>query len=179
MARGLTLLFGGLIFVFVDFRVGRFEIAPDFIGYVLVAFAAHSLWQYTETFRKARNLAIAVTPFSLLSFGWPPPLPQVLLVPEGVLSLILMWILFGALIRFAEERERPVIADHTRICRRFYVGLAVFSLFLDQAARYEPERTGEYLHFTAMVSLVLLAFVLRVLYTLKQEFAPGSPVTSH
>ncbi len=179
MARGFTFLFWGLIFIFVDVRIDRFEIAPDFIGYALIALGAHFLWQYTRDFRKAQYIALALIPFSLLAFARPPPVPQVLAIPEAVLSFVMVWILIGALITFSEERDRPVFADYMRICRRFYAGIAVFAFFLDQAARFEPEKAGEFLHFVAMASVVLLGFILWVLYAMKQEFTSGSAVTSH
>ncbi len=179
MARGFTLIFWGLILIFIEFRIDRFEIAPDFIGYALIALGGHSLWQYTHEFRIVRNLAAPLILISLPAFGQPVPLPQVLMIPHAVLTFLLVWFLLKAVIVFCEERGRTDFADHTRLYRWVYAGIAIFAFLLDQAARFEPEAAADFINLIHFAGLVLLCFILRLLYVVRHEFDPDSPVTSH
>ena len=176
MARGFILLFWGLIFVFVDFRIERFEIAPDFIGFVLVALGCHSLWQYTPEFRTARHFALPMIPLSLIAYGVPSGLVYPLIVTDAVLTFLLVWFLLGALIAFSKERGRVDLAGQTLLCRRVYAGIAVFAFLVEIAAQFEPERAQGSMNFAATASLVLLVFILRILYSIKQDLVPESAV---
>ena len=169
------MIFWGLVIVFVDYHIGRFNVAPDFIGYALIVFGAHTLGQYTRGFLAARNVAMPLIPLSLWSYGRPPPLPAGVEITDAVLLFCMMWCLLGAVITFCEERYRPVFADYARIYRRIYAGIAILAFLFEQAARFEPEIAGGYVNLAYTASLVLLILILWLLHQIRDEFSEPLP----
>lgn len=174
MAKDFTILSIGLVFVLVDIHPGGIEILPDFVGYGLIAWAAHSLSQYTEAFKIARNLALPLIAFSLFVFFFPQFWSPALLALGSILKVVMIWFLLGSVIRFADARDRPDLADHGLIYRRIYVGIAVVALLFQMAAQFRPEAAGGFVDLMMAVTVVILALILRLIYIIRQDIALDS-----
>jgi|GEM_PF-6664183 len=175
MAFGFNLLVIGLIFVFLDIEVGRFDLLPDFVGFLLLALGANILYPFAAAFRPARNVAGPLVLLTFLELVSPPILLQVLLPVNLILTVLAVWFLMGGALQFATERDRPDLAWHAGTYRRVYVGIGVFMLLFLLFGYIEPEAAGAFVTFFSFLSWVLLAFILRLFYILKREFAVEFP----
>lgn len=63
--HGLGLIFGGFIFILLDFRVGGFDLIPNFIGYLLIFSGLKDLAEYDTYFEMARPFAAVSAAFGL------------------------------------------------------------------------------------------------------------------
>jgi hypothetical protein len=61
---GFKQLFWGFLFMF-DFRINKFDILPDFIGYILFIMGLSKLLDLNENFNKAKKFAIPLIALSL------------------------------------------------------------------------------------------------------------------
>lgn len=174
MGRSFLLLCWGLVFVLADFHVNGFPVLPDFAGHALIAAGCHGLIQYTGAFQLARNLAAPLAILSLIALFAPPALLQILLILNPLLTLLLVWFLLGAVIRFTEARERPDLAGHAVLYRRIYTGIALFAFVFQQAARARPEAAEGFVGLAAVAMLVILFFIVRLLYVIKQDVTATS-----
>ena len=50
-------MFWGFIVIFLDFRIGGFDIIPDFVGFIMIFQALSELELKNDIFSKARNFA--------------------------------------------------------------------------------------------------------------------------
>lgn len=176
MARDFLILMGGLLFALIDIDLHRFVLLPDFVGYALIAFASHNLSQYAPRFEVARNLALPLLALSLLVYLIPAGIAASLLLVNAFLTILLVWFLLGALIQFADERERPDLASYALIYRRIYVGIAAVAFLLQWAALSWPEEAGAFLGIMAVATLLVLALILRLLYVVKHDLAVDATI---
>lgn len=174
MGRDFIILSVGLVFILVSVFVGGVDILPAFVGYALIAFAAHSLTQYAPAFRFTRNLALPMIVYSLFATFSPGAISPTLLAVESVLTIVLVCLLLGAVIRFTDSRERPDLAEHGVLYRRIYVGIAVVAFLFRLAAFVQPEAAAPFLSVMMLGTIVILALIIRLLYAVKQDLAVDS-----
>lgn len=169
MVAGFKLLMIGLVFVLADLRIRGINLLPDVIGYALLAFGAHILVPFAGRFERPRTFGWILVALALLLYVLPPAGAAVLEVIVVVLTIALIWTLFGGVMQFAGDRDRPDLERHAAIYRRIYIGLALATLLFIQLARLDPEAAGAFLQVMAAATLVLLAFMLRLLFVVKHE----------
>lgn len=171
MGRFFTFLMVGLIFALVSFRIDRIELLPDFVGYAFIFFGSHGMLQYTVKFKMPRNLAAPLIFLSLLTYLLPLDAAALLTLLNAALAIVLVWFLLAAVMRFAEERDRPDLARNAVVFRRFYVGIAVASFLIQLAAYFQPVAARDFVAIMALATLVILVLILHLLFTVRQELA--------
>jgi hypothetical protein len=172
MARHFLFLMVGLVFALVNITVNRVDLLPAFVGYVLIAVASHNLGQHSVKFQVARNLSLPLVVISLLVYASPLTLGPALLLIQALLTIVLVCFLLGAIIQFAEDRERPDLVEHGVNYRRFYVGIALLGFLIQLAIQAWPEAGIEgFVGVMGVATIVILAFILRFLYAVRHDLA--------
>lgn len=67
MAKGFNVLWWGFLFTLFDLRINGFDIMPNFLGYGMILLGINILSEYSEFFRRAKALAIALVAISIPS----------------------------------------------------------------------------------------------------------------
>lgn len=171
MARDFILLMVGLVMALISINVNGVDLLPDFIGYGLIAFAAHSLGQYAGKFHLSRNLALPLVILSLIADLGPWPVAQTFFFVNTALTIPLVWYLLGAVMQFVEKRERPDLAGQALKYRRVYLAIAVFALFIQLAAQFRPTEAAGFASILGLATAVILAFIIRLLYIVRHDLA--------
>jgi hypothetical protein len=174
VAKSLSLIFWGLILVFVDVRLGGFDVLPDAAGYVVTAIGAWRLSGAAPVFRAAAVVAAVLTVPGLADAVQPlggGVLGILEIVGQGALS----WTLLTGIAVWTDGGGRPDLARTARRLRAAEVVLAVAGLLL----RLEPLGPGDRAAaavFLAIPTLVLLAMVLLLVRRVRGALNPEVPV---
>lgn len=133
IARGFRKLFWGLLFVFLDFRINRFDVLlPDFVGYILLTVGLGALSARHVAFRNAQVAALAMIFLSFADF-----LPSQNLVISSISTLgdlVMMWELCRGIIELATAAGNPALAQMASTRRMFYVVLTLVGWVLVMAS---------------------------------------------
>ena len=106
----------------VDVKPGRLDLAPDFIGYLLVFKGLRQLAALHGSFGTAGSYALVLLAFSLVELiGMEHPLLPVI---DIVFSLLMFWSICDGIIALASASENGGLADAARSRRN---ALAVMS----------------------------------------------------
>lgn len=109
---GMSKMIGGFLFLLINFRVGGFDMLPDFIGYIFIFSGLNSLAGCDAFFEKARPFAVICCAVSILNFyqsdtsgtieitRWTVALSCILLL---ISFLLLYYLIFG--IRHVAQRQ--------------------------------------------------------------------------
>lgn len=143
-------IFAGLLFVFLHFRVGGFDLLPDFIGYLLIWLGMRSV-QESKTWQEnfSAIAACAVSIITLFSGGAAGPVPG--LVTTALQLLVLYAIAKGAL-ELEEYTGSDMRAGELRKSFLFAVIWGILAY------------VGSWIEITAAVVPAVLAFAGLVCY---------------
>lgn len=138
----LVMMLVAMVFLFVDVRIGGLELVlPDYVGYVLMAFAFNRLAPADKRFRRARLLAAVLVVVSLLTFFekraflaehgsitytynqfWPAEMSAL------VLDMAMIWLLARGLREVALRRARFSLAEPALVAGGMYAAVAAIRL---------------------------------------------------
>lgn len=165
----------GMVFALVSVTVNRFDLLPDFVGYGLIAFAAHNLAQYAGRFGIVRNLALPLLLLSLSIYFLSAGVVGGVLLAETVLMVVLVCFLLGAVIQFVTDRGRPDLVDHAILYRRIFVGVGIAAFFVQWISLVRPEEATGLVSIISLATIIILAFILRLLYVVRHDLATDVP----
>src|SRR5690625_1217348 len=171
MASQFLLLMVGLVFALINFQIGRFEILPDFIGYLLIGLSSHNLSQYTAKFRIARNIALPLLILSVLRYFLAPRGAEILFLINSILEISLIWFVLAAAIKFSRERERPDLAENGLKYRRIYVAIAVVDFLFRVAGYFQPESAQGFIALMSIAFVIVLGLILHLFYVIREDIA--------
>jgi hypothetical protein len=96
-------IFWGLLMALVDVKLGRLDLAPDFIGYLFVFKGLRQLAALHGSFGTASSYALVLLAFSLVELiGMEHPLLPVI---DIVFSLLMFWSIYDGIIALASASE--------------------------------------------------------------------------
>ena len=162
-------LFWGLVIVAIDFHLGRFDVLPDFAGYVLVSLGAAGLVGWSKHFQSARLLSWILVPVSASLMMFHGGLLKLTWILNVALDGALMWFLLGGVMAFGEGRSRPEWVSRASICRRTYLGLLCAGLVISWIAPVVPTVAKVLGSITFVAMLCLMAAILYLLHQVKGE----------
>lgn len=176
MATGLRLIFWGLVLVLVDVRLDTFDVLADAAGYVLVAVGAGRLAGVAAGFRTARLATWAMAVPGLADTVVPLQAHPV----WGTLAILgdawLLWALLTGISAWTAAEGRPDFAGRARRCRAASLALLAAALPLGFLARggggLGRSDTGGLAVILLVLTLVLMAFVLRLIHRVRAELEP-------
>jgi len=167
-------VFWGLLIVAVDLRAGRFDVLPDFVGYILIALGAAGLVGWSSHFQTARLVSWSLVPIPIALLLFSGVFLKVLGLINLVLEGALMWFLLGGVIAFAQSRSRQHWVDSARNYRWAYLGLIGVALFTSLIASAVPSLARVIASITLVATLVVLAAILYLLHQVKGEAAKST-----
>ena len=167
-------IFWGLMIVAIDVHLGRFDVLPDFAGYVLVALGAAGLVGWSRQFQTSRLLSWILVPISAALMVFPGGLLKLTWILNVTLDGALMWFLLGGVIAFAQSRSRHEWVSRASICRRAYLGLAGAGLLISWIAPAFPTVARVLGSVTFVAMLFLMAVILYLLHQVKGEATSNS-----
>lgn len=162
-------VFWGLVIVAIDFHLGRFDVLPDFAGYVLVSLGAAGLVGWSKHFQSARLLSWILVPASASVMVFQGGLLKLSWILNVALDGALMWFILGGVMAFANSRSRPEWASRASICRRAYLGLLGAGLLVGWIAPVVPTVAKVLGSVTFVATLCLMAVILHLLHQVKGE----------
>lgn len=163
--QSYSLFFWGLLVAILDIHLGDFDVLPDFVGYLLISWAAARISSTSPAFRKAIWPAAALAVLDV--FGYFAARDEFRFLGEvgTILDCILIWLLLGAVaIDCAAHGHRDLVASaHSR--RRWYVGISLGMYVVLFFTSGSPGLSTVLVVVGAITVLVLLVLVLSLLRT--------------
>ena len=173
MAAYFEYVFWGLLLVTVDVRIQRFDILPDFLGYLLVLAGCRGLVAASPDFGTAAIFSGLLIPVSLLDFVTPSPAAIALTFVGLLLNCGVIWFLLGGIMSLGASYQRPDLATKADERRRAYIigaGVAMLGILVGQAS---PGTGSLLVILAAVVMLVLVVLVLHLIWQMKQLVREG------
>jgi hypothetical protein len=162
-------IFWGLMIVAIDVHLGRFDVLPDFAGYVLVALGAAGLVGWSRHFQTGQLLSWILVPSSAALLLFHGGLLKLTWIMSVALDGALIWFLLGGVIAFAQSRSHHEWVSRASIYRRAYLGLAGAGLLISLFAPAFPAVARVLGSITFVAMLVLMAVILYLLHQVKGE----------
>lgn len=138
-------IFYGLILLFLDFRIGSFDILPDALGYVLIAVGLSKLVPFEASFGRAQIFAMLLAGLALLDFVQPTQMTAAQVggavpAPDGlflitmlvrvVFDLVMIWDLCQGIIELADRAGNQALVRLAASRRNLYIALTFLFLLL-------------------------------------------------
>ena len=165
-------IFWGLLLVFLDFSINRFDILPDGLGYLLVAIGCGGLTSLSRRFATARFLSFVLAALWLIGFI---PMAGDFAIAFGMITGLIdcgmIWSLLGGIIEFATRCNRPDLASRASNRRLAFVMLVGLGMFLGLASSYTNALAFPLAIMILVAMLIVLAMVLHLIYRVRKELA--------
>lgn len=171
----LVQVFWGLAMVAVDFRLGRFDVIADFLGYAVIALGVGGLAGWSRHLQTARVLGWVLVPVSAALLVTEGGVLKVVWIVSLVLDGALIWFLLGGIMEFAASRGRSEWVSRASLCRRAYVGLAAIALVISWIAPVLTTLARVLGSVTLVASWILVAAILYLVHQVKGEAAVDPP----
>ncbi len=171
IAKRFGQVFWGLLLVILDLTINRFDLLPDFIGYVLIAVGLGGITGLSTQFATARMCA-----------WWLVSVAVVALLPSRELGLFIglihlgldcamMWALLGGIKEYSTTRNRFDLAERASARRVAYVSMMCIVTILGFGARGMGPPAGVLAVIIVVCLLVLLVMILHLVHRVKTELA--------
>jgi hypothetical protein len=171
-------VFWGLAIIAVDLRLGRFDVLPDFVGYILVALGTAGLVGWSKHFKTASVLSWALVPTTIVMALFQGSFVRLVWVLSMALDGGLIWFLLGGVMAFAGSRSRLEWVSWASLSRRAYlVGMAA-GIFIGWIAPALPTLARILSSVTFFAMVLITAAILYLLFKVKGEAAAAGSETS-
>ena len=156
--RALTFVKLGILFLFLDFHVGRVNLLPTFVGMLFLnaAIASHDVQTETEKRLKPLLLALAADHFLHWIFSFENSLESLL---SSVISVYVLFMFMGEVIKRIRENQRGR-ALQLNFARMGTVILLTMNFLL--AAYDNSMVNGVLVTFSLMMMLFLMVTVCQI-----------------
>lgn len=127
-------MFRGFLIILLDFRLGQFDMLPDFIGYGMILYGLRQLAEHNDFFDKAKipTALLIIVSFpdffyvdknlldvDLSTLSW----LDIALVMQSLLSLALVYYLAHGILNLAKRRGLEGLIQSTRFRWNWYLGI--------------------------------------------------------
>lgn len=165
---GLKRLFWGFLFILLNFKIGGFDIFPDIVGYLFLAFGLSALAENSYYFTKASKLNIPLMILSLFTIyerpvqagtaslgllGW---LSLPLAIVMFIINLMMVYNVFLGISDMASKHGQHELSMESDKMWRQYVGLQVAFLVTFVLIFIPP------LAFIYLIGLFIAAIVITI-----------------
>lgn len=164
-------VFWGLLLVILDVTINRFDILPDFIGYILVAVGLGGLTCLSPQFATACTCAWVLVPVAVVGLLPSRELAVVIELVNLGLGCVMMWYLLGGIMDYSIARDRPDLAERASTRRVAYVALMCAATLLGFVARGIGKPASLLVVIAVVCLLVLLIMILHLIHRVKTELA--------
>ena len=172
MESSFSKLFWGLLIVIFDFAINGFDLLPDGIGYLLVAWGCQGLISGSSQFKLAQMLSIALCVLWAVGFLIDGSLSTPFGIVVVVINCLMIWYLLGGIVELAEARQNADLASKANHRRIIYTALMVVIQIISLTGLGRD--LGPAIALVLVVTmLVLLAMILHVIHRGKMELARG------
>ncbi|MES2923154.1 MAG: hypothetical protein V4819_16480 [Verrucomicrobiota bacterium] len=182
MVGRLRLIFWGMFFAFLDFKLNDVNLLPDVIGYLLLIIGCGGLARESSRFIGAQGLCAVLAVLSL----WPDWYLEKVVVWIGhgatLLSVLLMWMLLGGIMDFTEARQGTELARRASRLRRAYVALSLlFWVFIHLAGAPANGFLWVLVAMLVICALGAMLLILKLIGRVRYELAanPDENVRTH
>ena len=169
MRTHFSQMFWGLLLVILDIRINGFDLLPDGLGYVIVAFGCAGLVEYSPRFVTARTLCLVLAVMWLVGFAVYGDPALVYGLVTAALNCAMMWQLLGGIAEFA-YLERPDLAQRAETRRAVYVVLMIIMSLIPLLAKGSPD-VRPLIVILVVGMLVLMVMILHLIHRVKTELA--------
>ena len=198
MTRAFGQLFWGFFFVMLSFRINRFDILPDVVGYILIFLGTGALAMHNDRFRAAKNASIPLMVLAGIDFiaslggtspqrgGIDVPLSNAigLAVILGIATLVLSLLMaYNVCMGIADMAGERGLTDLQREARsRWYLYLAVtIGGFLFLLMALAAVRSGNTAGLGALfllffIFVIIAAILFLIMLRRAQNQVPKTPL---
>lgn len=182
----------GYIFVLIDIRINGFDIVPDWIGFLLIAFGCAKAAETSgiSIFRKGQLMAFVLILFNIVVFAVSTSsepiintnskpeysLPYLLTALGMLLHILLVYCLCNGIYRYAEEHQLPELRDSARSRWKAYLILNTIILI---TVAFLPNLDNSFeaiIIAAAIIGFILELTIIHLLYKAsKQAYDPETP----
>jgi hypothetical protein len=155
--------FWGLLLAILDFKLNRFDVLPDFVGYILISLAASRISSISPAFQRVVLPAAALAILDLIGMFIVGELAIVLGFFDTVIDCYMIWCLLGAVATDcgAHGHIDLVASAHSR--RRWYVGLRGAIYVLALIAHSNRDLGSALIVIGVVCALILIVLILSLL----------------
>lgn len=171
IAMRFSQVFWGLLLVILDVNINRFDVLPDFIGYILVAVGLGGLTGLSRQFATARTCAWVLVPVAVVGMLPSGEFDVVIGMVNLVLNCVMMWRLLGGVIDYAAANSRPDLVERASARRVAYIALMCVATALGLAARGVGRSSPPLVLVTVVCLLVLVVMILHLIHRVRTEVA--------
>lgn len=162
-------VFWGLVLVFLDFRINRFDLLPDALGWALAAHGALRLTPLSTRFFTAGCLGWMLAVIELVSIvAANAPLAYVAMA----ISCCFMWTFLGGVLDTATISQRPELARSAGTLRIWYVAIvgsgALLGMILHDS-NSEPASASTLAIVLVVAGLINMVMILRLVHRAGRE----------
>ncbi len=171
-------IFWGLIFVLLDFNVGRFDIIPDFVGYVLIALGIGELMKhgYRSLEREQKLtyvmivISLAIYPISAGSGRIQTGLMNIINLVMLILSIMIIWGIISWVLDAEQLTGRNFRGAHLQNRYRLVVILMGITYVAGLAALVMPIFMGVIVVIAAIIGFIAYILFLVAFYQTKELY---------
>jgi len=164
MHAAFRYVFAGLLLVFLDFRIGGFDLLPDFVGWALVAYGALQLTSFGKGFFVAGCLAAPLAVFDVIFLLAGNSIP-LLGYFVAVVHCACIWTLLGGIADVAIVSQRHELALSATKLRVVYVAIISASVLLGSLFQSTNDSLAMLIGGAlAIAALITVVFILRLVY---------------
>lgn len=155
--------FWGLLLAILDLKLNRFDILPDFVGYIIISLAASQITSVSPAFQRVVGPAAALSILDVVGLFATRDLANIFGYLDTIIDRLMMWFLLGAVAIDcdAHGQEDLVASAHSR--RRWYVGLIIAMHIVGLVASGSRDFGAMLVVIGVVGFLVLLVLVLSLL----------------
>jgi hypothetical protein len=171
MSTSFGYIFWGLILVILDFKINRFDLLPDVIGYVLAGIGSAALHSISPKFSLAGSLSWMLAVASLIGLVFAGGAAIAFGILVTVMNCAMIWYLMGGIIDLTQAKNRQDLAEMAHNRRVAYVATTAAITSVAVLA-HGSEGLALLLALLALIAmLVILALILHLIHRVRYEIA--------
>lgn len=167
-----NLMLFGIFFALFNFHINGLQLLPDGLGYLLIAFGAGALANYSSKFATTKVLSFVLLAIWIVGFiVQGGPVGYAYGAASSLVVCLLVWHLLGGIRELAIKGQRPDLAKLAEIRRLLFViifgGLALITKIPD-AQFMAPMAFG-----SVIAIVVLTILIIHLIFKTRSIFAPN------
>ena len=166
MRTSFGCIFWGLIFNLINISINGFDLLPNGIGYLLIAWGASQLVAQSAKFATASALSTVLILVWLVRFAGDIEAVWAHYIVSVILNVTMYWFLLGGIIDFAMARERTDLAERAANRRIYYAAIMAISVLLPAIAPVAP-----LVIILVIAGVVVSIMILHLVYRVRYELA--------
>lgn len=166
MRTSFSYIFWGLLFNFINISINGFDLLPNGIGYLLVAWGTSQLVEQSAKFTAASALSAVLILVWLAGFAVAGDAAWAHYAVSVILNVTMYWFLLGGIIDVALARQHPDLAERAANRRICYAAIMAIGVLLPAVLPVAP------LAIVVVIAGVTVGImILHLVYRVRSELA--------